>query len=742
MKSTFKIILIALVTAILPVTALAQTKPRITSPSNNSSSVLGNDVNVYVSGSNIEVIYAGLTGNPNPYNESESNFYKGTMYQSGNKFFFTPNTSTWENKWVKIIAHDKVGGGWSDPVYVKINPKPQSGPVINSFSANKSEYNVGENVSFSGSASNIGSWKVIWLKNGYEADAATGIQHNSNISCGGTVNNTAYNGAILYVYPQANGGGTPVTRRVNFMVKQSTPVINSFSANKSEYNVGENVSFSGSALNFGSWKIVWLKNGREADAVTSIQQGSNISANGTVTSTEYNGAILYVYPLANGGGTPITKKVSFGVVAPPPQAKPTISSFSINKSTYNVGETVVFKGSASNFGSWKVVWLRNGNEVDAVTSIQHNNNISCSGTINNVEYKGAVLYVYPQANGGGTPIKKEVRFGTAPPLLQIPQNGGFWSDGSKQNKLFIPINDAKDMIDAARQKIADRREEWWRDVSKDILMYDVKEKSQDYVIAKWGSKALFGVTLLEAIMCYEAYDKAQKVYTYVDIKLDKKMAEKFIEIANRNSSGYILCEYEGNLVNPGFTPQYYSSNTEALDYSGYLQQKYGKQIIPLNEMQQSDVNKANYVFDDFFATEVINKHSQSIKPSSNSITPVNQPQTYNAQNYTRIGNAALRSGQGHNYIGDINASNGFRFTVNSNNARTATFSIVYSTDPNRGGRLIVNGTTQNIIFDRTGWGVWRTKEVQVQLRQGANTIEFYGGYQTEWAPDIAEITIK
>ena len=97
-----------------------QTKPRITSPSDRSSSALGNDVNVYVSGSNIEVIYAGLTGNPNPNNDNESNFYKGTMYQSGNKFFFTPSTSSWENKWVKIIAHDKNSNLWSDPIYVKI----------------------------------------------------------------------------------------------------------------------------------------------------------------------------------------------------------------------------------------------------------------------------------------------------------------------------------------------------------------------------------------------------------------------------------------------------------------------------------------------------------------------------------------------------------------------------------------------------------------------------------------------
>ncbi|MDR0231195.1 MAG: lipase family protein, partial [Dysgonamonadaceae bacterium] len=101
-----------------------QTKPLITSPSDRSTFILGNQLDVTVSGNNIEVMYSGLTGNPNPPNENESNFYKGTMYSScNNNFFFTPNTSTWENKWVKIIARDKNTNLWSDPVYVQILPK-------------------------------------------------------------------------------------------------------------------------------------------------------------------------------------------------------------------------------------------------------------------------------------------------------------------------------------------------------------------------------------------------------------------------------------------------------------------------------------------------------------------------------------------------------------------------------------------------------------------------------------------
>lgn len=116
-----------------------------------------------------------------------------------------------------------------------------------------------------------------------------------------------------------------------------------------------------------------------------------------------------------------------------------------------------------------------------------------------------------------------------------------------------------------------------------------------------------------------------------------------------------------------------------------------------------------------------------------------QSQTYNTSNFQTIGNAVLRNYAGSNFLGDINATNGFRFTVNSNSSQTVKVIVKYKSD-NRGGKLKINGMTQNISFSSTNWN-WGTKEVQIQLQQGANTIEFFGGYQTEYAPDIAEITI-
>jgi len=116
-----------------------------------------------------------------------------------------------------------------------------------------------------------------------------------------------------------------------------------------------------------------------------------------------------------------------------------------------------------------------------------------------------------------------------------------------------------------------------------------------------------------------------------------------------------------------------------------------------------------------------------------------QPQTFSTSNYTRFGSASLSNISGSNYIGNINSTSGFKFTVNSNTAATVKFNIKYRSDA-RGGKLKVNGTAQNISFPSTDWQ-WGTKEVKVQLIKGANTIEFCGGYQTAYAPDIAEITV-
>ena len=117
-----------------------------------------------------------------------------------------------------------------------------------------------------------------------------------------------------------------------------------------------------------------------------------------------------------------------------------------------------------------------------------------------------------------------------------------------------------------------------------------------------------------------------------------------------------------------------------------------------------------------------------------------QPQTFNTTHFVINGDAKQYSYNGRSFIGDINTQNGLRLDFRSD-AATATISLVYRSD-NRGGKLIVNGMIQNIDFPSTNWD-WGTKVIQgVRLNQGLNTIQFFGGYKTEYGPDIAEITIK
>ena len=113
----------------------------------------------------------------------------------------------------------------------------------------------------------------------------------------------------------------------------------------------------------------------------------------------------------------------------------------------------------------------------------------------------------------------------------------------------------------------------------------------------------------------------------------------------------------------------------------------------------------------------------------------NNSQTYTTHHFSIFGNA-----QSYNsYIGNIDSKSGFRFTVNSDSKTTAKLSLKYQCDK-RGGILKVNDEVQNLYFPAIN-GNWGTKEVIAQLEQGTNTIEFGGGWLTDYAPDIAEIKV-
>ena len=97
---------------------------------------------------------------------------------------------------------------------------PIQTPKINNFKTDKNSYLKGSIVKFSGSASNFDSWKIVWIK-GSKIESMTGIQNNTNITFTPTVNSTEYNGAILFVYSQKNGGGVVQNSGITFTVIQS-----------------------------------------------------------------------------------------------------------------------------------------------------------------------------------------------------------------------------------------------------------------------------------------------------------------------------------------------------------------------------------------------------------------------------------------------------------------------------------------------------------------------------------------
>jgi len=144
MRKMLKIVAVVFAAGLLPAIASAQAKPRITAPANRSTSEVGKDIKITATGSNLEIMYAGLTGEPNPASSSEPFFEKGVK-NGGNVSFKPANAADWANKWLKIIAHDKVKGSWSEPVYVRIMPPK---PRITSPS-NKSKYVLGRDISVS-----------------------------------------------------------------------------------------------------------------------------------------------------------------------------------------------------------------------------------------------------------------------------------------------------------------------------------------------------------------------------------------------------------------------------------------------------------------------------------------------------------------------------------------------------------------------------------------------------------------
>jgi hypothetical protein len=70
---------------------------------------------------------------------------------------------------------------------------------------------------------------------------------------------------------------------------------------------------------------------------------------------------------------------------------------------------VTFTGTASNFSSWRIDWLR-GSVTETGSGIQNNQNISFRATVNSTAFTGARLTIFSGANGTGTSVTREVSF--------------------------------------------------------------------------------------------------------------------------------------------------------------------------------------------------------------------------------------------------------------------------------------------------------------------------------------------
>jgi len=261
-----------------------------------------------------------ITGNPDPTSSNEAGYsvLENLNATAASQSFTISNSSTYAGLWVKLYVR---GGNsasvYGDPAIKYVQIKPLT-PTLNNPSLS------GSTVSLSwSSASGAASYNL------YRSTTATGAYSLvKNVTTTSTTDSPG-TGTFYYKVAAVAKTTTSTDSRIlskgvtgdqsaykSINVQVTTPTISSFTTNKTSYNVGETVQFSGSASNFSSWKIVWLQGSTEV-ALASIQNNTTISYSAAANNTAYTGAKLYVYPQTSGGGTAVTRTVSFSVTNVP-----------------------------------------------------------------------------------------------------------------------------------------------------------------------------------------------------------------------------------------------------------------------------------------------------------------------------------------------------------------------------------------------------------------------------------------
>ena len=695
---------VALMMMMMPIAIFAQSKPRITSPSDRSTSTVGNQLNIYVSGSNIEVKYVGLNGSPNPTNtnESQNGFYTGFMYQSGSIFYFTPNTLTWENKWVKVVAHDKSSDLWSDPIYVMIVSKPQQAPTPPTQPAVTQTQVINADRWTNKNTTVYDSWNSSSRKS--VSTLATGTQ--VHVSYKYVLSNGEQLAQIANGYVDANSLNTAApaptytTQLVNAdrWTNKATTVYDSWNPtirkNLGNLSIGTQVHVS--------YKYV-LSNGEQLAQI----------ANGFVDATSLNTA------------------------APAPTTAPQ----PINANRWiNADNVIVY--SDMNLTSQKTS-LSKGTQVY----------VSYKYSLSSGKQVAQIQQGYVDANS----------LGTEQPPIQQPVNDYRWinadnvvvySDLNLNNRINTSLNKGTKVYVNYKYTFSNGKQ--------------IAQINQGYLDANnlnttdpnLGNSASVTkadyITILNYIMDYGT-DLLYKIGNADYIKIDHSRSVKGIGLWIDGDANMLKSKLK---LNNG--PGYYDITTLQANstFSNILKIK---KICGIVSAISAGIDAAKIIAEyqeTGDAGLLIVKGTKVIiccasAPACVFLETLLKPlvageiyQNYYAEkDFTIIGSAVKRKNPNTNiaggyYIGDINATNGFKVTVDLCCVdRPLNICIVYASDA-RGGKLKVNGVVQNINFPSTNWSIGQQYVSGTNLKKGTNIIEFYGGYNTAYAPDIYNICVQ
>jgi len=785
-----KFIGVAFVMMILPIMVIAQTSPTMEvyqvwgengGQGDGRVTVLGK-LNTYGTYGIPDQMYAIIKAQDNSFNKSVS--LNSPIYKSGDsrnsKGYYQLETVTvpktgyyYVTVGIRVEGHLFVSNQHTSYVTVKTTT------VNLSLPSNNQQIKVGDLINI-GATITPGAnfmWYNVYIKNSNNTEVYKKEQNKgSNFS--DSWNSTNYPAGTYTVwivpyktdYTEDNG---KTSRTFSLISKPTSVNLNSPS---SQYTAGQSINFVATVTPGTDfmWYNVYIKNSNNTAVYTKERNASN-NFSDSWNSTNYPAGTytIWIVPYKK-DYTEDNGKISksFTLIA---QSKPTSVSLSSFLSQYTAGQSINFSATVTPGTDfmWYNVYIKDSNNNIAYKKEQNTIN-NFNDSWNSTNYPAGTYTVWI------VPYKKD-----------------YTEDNGKTSKTFTLIAQSKptnvNMSSLLSQYTVGQSINFGASVTSgtDFMWYNVyiKNSNNSQVYAKekqignnfsdsWNSTnypaGTYTVWIVPYKKDYTEDSKTSRTFTLIakptpptsvnmSSLLSPYTAGQSINIVATITPGADFMWYNVYIKDSNNNVVYKKEQNRSINFNDSWNSTsspagtYTVWIVPYKSDYTEDNGKTSKTFS-LLAAPIANEPGgrgtvlvpTSLIPDvgailkSTSGTHTTTSQTFTTSNYTKIGSAALRNDGSHNYIGDINATNGFQFTVNSNSARTASLSITYRTDPNRWGKLIVNGVAQNISFDRTGWSSWGTKTIQMSLRQGTNTIAFYGGYPTtnDYAPDVADITVN